>query len=216
MSTVSIEIITPDNIIITTLISLLFGVTGLTLRYYYFRKKSAREARTIISIDDILKGVDNIGSWLTKIKWHPDILVAIPGGGMIIAELLSFIINDYIPIITAFRKERTNDPLLILNSKEKCDTSKYSYYFSMTPMRSQKKILIVDIYLNSGETIELFRNKLIESGVQIENIKVAVIVQSNNFRTGERSSDYHSIESNNYDVEFPWGKAIAAERAKNA
>jgi hypoxanthine phosphoribosyltransferase len=89
------------------------------------------------------------------------------------------------------------------------ETSDYRHYLpeGVTEEPTDQKILILDDYAKTGESLRKFRKSLIELGFDSENIKTASIVCSETVTKGGEPPDYYSLSMPS-GFDFPWGEAI--------
>lgn len=194
---------------ILTILSVLVSIVSIVYAISVERKRRRleREKRTPFSWEHISSGVKDIRKWLQRRRFNPEMIIAIPGGGMIVAELLTFDKSEFLPIYVP-----TQLPAKQLPSKLNKDffvkTKKYFYHFPPSIELVGRRILILDIYQNSGETIDGICSWLIKNGVVRKNLKIAVITSVSTPRFTEFEADYSAYTSEGPNVFWPWGHAI--------
>ena len=88
-----------------------------------------------------------------------------------------------------------------------CETQKWSAYVPKEiTMYKDKKILIVDDIVFTGDLCSKLKDWFLENEFVTNNIKFACIVSTRAANESANAPDYYWKEINSFDFYFPWGK----------
>lgn len=88
------------------------------------------------------------------------------------------------------------------------ETKKYKQYIPKQLLENkQAKLLILDDFAMSGDSMLAITKFLIENGFVRENIKTATIVCTDAAFYAKKAPDFIWLKTSHIDFYFPWGKA---------
>lgn len=173
--------------------------------------------RTRFEWNDIERGVEEICEHLSSEEFIPDILVGIPGAGVIISQLA---------IIRMMEENRHTFILKCEPSEsesrfpsEYVETSTPTWRFGIPKETFQDpgiRILILDDFANSGHTLKNIKQFYLENGISENNIRTISLISRTGLRNEGMSPDYTWMEVESYHVYMPWGHASKNSRIKEA
>lgn len=192
---------------IWTVVGTLLGAVGVMFSINAFRKEKRLKS---ISWNDVNLAAKRFYRKLNKMGFTPDIIYSPGQKGGLIAKLLEEYYNVQIPIVTGFFTPRGSFSLET-NSFEKIATSKWDIFipdvFDLNTNKKDYKILIVDDFVMTGDSLQTFKNYLINLGYDIDNIKSCAIAITSIATAANKAPDlYEKVVSDN-DFYFPWGRA---------
>ena len=178
-----------------TILSFIIGVLGLipTIMYFIDLRQSKR-----ISWKATLKHVEKIADKIKHDSWEPDIFLAFPKGGLIVADLLNHHFHCDYDIVTVHTKRtigKYNEVVYIIRNP-----------YTNLGILKDKKILIVDDVLENGVTLIKVIELLCKAKIPRENIKTAVLGRSNGVDPAIQPDYYAFDYIKSKDLYLPWGK----------
>lgn len=188
------------------------GIIGLIYAFYSEnkRKKEQIHRQQRFEWGHVQQGVKQICNWIKQDKFNPDFLLTVPGAGIILTELASIELGEGMPIYivqqTPVQQSKTSHALSGLEIK----TSKWHYFIPQdifTHKKKDTKVLIIDDYAQSGDTLYEIKNTLVANGFKSENIKTASLITLKGLVESSKSPDYSWFFVDTYDVHMPWGHA---------
>ncbi len=190
--------------------SMIIGIIGAILTY-----KSYLKERTFknLSWEDINNGTKYIWKKLHKLNFKPDFIIAHNPKAGIIAYLLSqfFDYNIFIDVGYAVY----NNFVLADSSCEKnytiINTNRWKVFLSKDiqnmPNKENKKIIIVEDFILSGDFNSQLLKLLIDYGYSKENIIICCIAVTKIAITTEKAPNLYWKIVDDENFYFPWGKA---------
>lgn len=127
----------------------------------------ARRNTYVYNWNRVLKAIHSIKLQLQEHAFEPDVILAYPKGGLIVADLLGHEFDNRIPICTVYTRRLTKG----IRRQVHIDTR----YANLQEMKG-KKILLVDDVIQSGSTLQALV-ELLQSDYEIaeNNIRIAVL-----------------------------------------
>ena len=148
----------------------------------------------------IQQGVKQICTWLRADRFAPELIIAVEGGGVIVAALAAIEFGDTVPIYVA------NEPGGPLNGNRlKIDVS--GGQLSIPTELLEKKgvrVLICDDFAVSGATLDAIKTRIVSHGLKA---KTAALVGVETIKRFSAEPDYVWFISDNSNVYMPWGHA---------
>lgn len=88
-------------------------------------------------------------------------------------------------------------------------TSKYCHYVpdGLAAEASDKNVLIVDDFVQTGESMRKFKEQIVELGFAADNVRTAALVCSKAAQDGGKEPDFYARTMPS-EFQFPWGKAV--------
>ncbi|MBC9812389.1 hypothetical protein H9Y05_07870 [Crocinitomicaceae bacterium CZZ-1] len=194
-------------------LNIIFGIItiisfGLTI--YYGRKSSKLEkSRKKLDWTDLQSCANDLGNRMKKDNFTPDVIFTPGLKGATFVNLLVNEINNQVPVFVgiSYWKESFNDEELI-DEHELIETNKW--YVSIPKLmlkQKNKKVLIVDDFVMSGDFTSKLVQLLIENGFKEKNIKTMSVVTTKVAIGNHKEPTYHWLDIPDSNFYFPWGKA---------
>lgn len=186
--------------------TLSFGVLSV---YFYKKNLKLNEEKRRIEYSDLMKASKGLKGKILK-KFQPDVLFTPCRRGATIANLM-LDVGENIPLYVGFREDLRED---ILKSPPKNyeiapKTGKYNHYIPEGLLNENKdsNILVIDDFVDSGDSLKTIVEFLITKGFQRDKIKTATIVCTKTAIRSGKNSNFYVYEDMPYDFYFPWGRA---------
>ncbi|MDD1689205.1 MAG: hypothetical protein LUQ66_00910 [Methanoregula sp.] len=171
-----------------------------------------------ITWDELEKASRDLRKKFEETGFRPNIIFTPCRRGASIANMM-YGVDENIFLYVGLRidergKPKPSDlPLNDLNEEwEDVKTRKYHHYipkFFLTDLNRNKKLLILDDFAMSGDSLKDIVTDLIEKkGFKKENIKTATIICTSVARDANKSPDFTVFDTEYSDFYFPWGKAV--------
>jgi hypoxanthine phosphoribosyltransferase len=201
-------------------IGVVIGIFGVSYSIYTNRqskeidqlnKKLELQLKTI-GFDDIKNFSEYV---IAKIgNWHPDVIYAPDLRGAFVAFILSQEMRRSIPVLHGVIVTKSAVPVDTLKSDYNPDnrylefsTKKYHVLMdSQLTKYKDKKVLIVDEIVITGEVMERIRQELLARGFTDENVKTCSVVACSVAAKNDQAPDLNWRQVENADIVFPWGR----------
>ncbi len=191
----------------------ILGVGGIILSFYFQHenKKLQKELKRI-TWSDLVIAAREFRIKINKV-FKPDIIFSPCRRGATIANL--FIgVNENIFLFVGVREDiRDGDKFKCIPEKlnehwDTIGTNKYKQYIPKQLLENkQAKLLILDDFAMSGDSLLAITDYLIKNGFDRSNIKTATIVCTDAAFDAKKMPDFFWLKSPHTDFYFPWGKA---------
>lgn len=187
-----------------------FGALGVVLTFLTYcsdnkYKKLEREQKTF-SWSHIITGVRDLAK-KTK-EFNPDVILSLSGPGAIVANLLMVESSNYLPMFLGLseRKSAQQSFSKDIPYEHFIETTRWKTYLPDSfLMLNDKKVLICDDCVISGDTLHLIINKLITCGFKKENIMTASLFVTHVALDTNKGPDKYWFEVVNSKFYLPWG-----------
>lgn len=161
--------------------------------------------RKDISWREVKKGVTYLKKQLKKI--NPDYIITFSGRGAIVASLIIAEMDNEYPVYMCLLKRRYNKLFLNPQNWTSFDTSKWIVFVPDEVFTfKDKKIMIIDDIINSGETIEKLTEHLVKNHINKENIFSMSLVANEDVLARLHIPQEYWKKVNASDYNVPWGK----------
>jgi len=196
--------------ILLTIISLVIGIIGAIFTYRAYSRERALKS---ISWSDIQNGTKYIWKGLRNLGFTPDIMISPdPKGGIIAYQLSQFYDEDiFIDVGQAKRKNSTTPHISSKNYHTVICTNRWEVFLSKEIEdiidKEQKKVLIVDDFVLSGDFNSYLFDFLEKMGYKKENIKICCLAVTKVAISSDKAPDFYWKIVDDEDFYFPWGKA---------
>lgn len=186
-----------------TLISLAFTI-------YYGQKSSKLEKnRKKLDWTDLQSCANDLGAKIKKDNFVPEIIFTPGLKGATFVNLLMNEFTTQVPVFVgiSYWKESFSSEDLI-DEHELVETNKW--YVSVPKLmlkQKEKKILIVDDFVMSGDFTYNLVELLIKNGFEKEKIKTMSVVTTKVAIENHKKPTYFWLEISDSNFYFPWGKA---------
>ena len=197
------------------IVSILIGALGLGFGIYTYLKqrKERLHRQQRFEWNHIYQGVRQLCKWLKRDSFIPDFIVTVPGAGGVLATLASIELGEQVPVYLCHQKSIGKDQEFIAKRGEFVETAKWVYRIPDEVVAlTNKKLILLDDYAQSGQTLKNIKDKLIESGFPKENIRSAALISVVGLKESNMSPDYTWFWVDSYDVHMPWGHASSRVR----
>lgn len=179
------------------------------------RRKAQRLLRASTNFDweQMLVAANVISLEMRREEFLPGQILAIHGGGGIFGELLSIELGEEIPLTTIHITSKT-DPQEGRDGFLVKETTKWMQFIprSFPQFDSNQKVVIVDDFCISGDSLESLRHALEELGIASGNIKTAAPICTQQAVEALNAPDYCWQEVDSGRVNFPWGPGQKLQR----
>ena len=174
------------------LVGILGGIPGVIFLLIEYRKRNKSWRQIKNYVKDIANQIEVSG-------FKPDVFLAFPKGGLIVADLLGHRFNNDMDIAAIFTK-RTFD-----NEKKEIVYHIRTTYTELESLKG-KNILIVDDVLENGKTLREVIALLERNEVNRNNIKSAILGRSIGVHP-IIEPDFHAFDySKSKGLHLPWGE----------
>jgi len=187
------------------------GAVGAVLAAVAFwdAVRSRRRLKTI-AWEDLQKAARHLASKIKNEDFIPDLIIAPGPRGGIVAELVAqqFTMPPHILVGTTVRAKDADSWRTPITFVE-FPSVKWSVFFpeQVTELCPGSKILLIDDYARTGESITLISDWLASCGNDNTNIKTATVAVSEIAIDNQRDPDHHWKRVDSSDFSFPWGAA---------
>ena len=177
--------------------------------------KSYNDYDKEIGWDTIEKGIDKICRYLEAEAFIPDLMICVPGAGLIITELTKISMGlELIPTYSLVLQPKGITSLLN-KSLNTFEASGWKFTIPQSVYEEKRsKILVIDDFARTGDTLFYFRKELLSAGIQLENIKIISLISRKGILE-EKEPDYTVFWEETYKIGMPWGNISKIERVKN-
>lgn len=186
------------------IISLFIGAMGLYLTWSSNQK--AKESKTI-DWAQINTGLKHLSKRLKNSNFSPDYILAPGARSGIIAQEMAGFFDENIPVLIGYV---SREPILNGTAEDKFIIVRTSEWYVYLPPCvkdfSDKKVLIVQDWVRSGEFLLLVKRKLKELEYKEDNIKYCSIAVTQTPIDRNNAPDYYYKKASD-ECYFPWGKA---------
>lgn len=195
------------NIILSAL-SIVIGIAGFL--YAVVANKRRRKERLHrqqrFEWNHIYQGVRQICRDLLKSGFRPELLIGVPGAGLIITELTVIELGDVLPVYIIQQLPKSSIEDFPLASGASFNTEKWKYWIPSEILAlKDKKVLVIDDYAPSGDTLTFLKKELIKQGFKKDNIRTAVLVAPESLRETNKAPDIIWFWVDSTHVYMPWG-----------
>ena len=201
---------------LVSIISSLFGIVG-TVSSFHFQKKSKNVEKRLnrFTWHDIESGVNVLNKKISS-NFEPEIvLCASTGAAGIVANLYFLLTDKYIPVIYGSSKKIGTEFTVPVekNRKFSYKTGKCEVYVSdELDKYKDKKILIIEDIVLSGDSLEKEKELLINCGYKPDNIRSAALFVSNIAVCSNKQPDYYWFELDKLSkYYYPWGITVVGK-----
>jgi len=191
-----------------TFLTVIFGVGSIFITIYY-QIKNKQLNKKKITWEELQ---DFTNSLRKKINtgYKPDIYFSPCRRGATIANLM-FLADENIPLFVGIREDNRGKNTAFAFKHEGfviSKTEKYNHYIPKGLLDQKKfKLLIIDDFADTGDSLKTIVDFLVDNGFEKENIKTATVVCSETAHRARKAPDYFSTIMPS-DFRFPWGEAI--------
>jgi len=205
-----------QSIIISTIIGYIIAIFGVISTIFFGRKTSKLEKEKItLEWQDLETAAKDLAINIQK-KFTPDIIF-IPDSkdGTIVHMIKTQLSTELktIPImvgILIWKNEEGEKPNLtdyLQPFYDVCESKKWCAYIPKEiTMYKDKKILIVDDIVFTGDLCSKLKDWFHENKFVANNVKFACIVSTRIANESANLPDYYWKEIDSFDFYFPWGK----------
>jgi hypoxanthine phosphoribosyltransferase len=188
---------------------LVVGLSGFTFAVLNERRRRRQvlHRQQRFEWDHVYQGVRQLCRAIARDGFMPDVLIGIPGAGLILDTLAVIEWGDSLPVYVIHQEPI--DALPPANyAGVTFETSKWRYFISMEVLSlSQKKVLILDDYAHAGDTLRELRRVLETNGFRRDHVRTAALVANTGLKEIAKAPDYVWFWVDTFDVHMPWGHA---------
>ncbi len=194
-------------------LEIVLGIVSIlgTIGTFYFGAKAERMAREKqrFSWGDVEEGCRTLNRTAIG-RFKPDIIICFSGPSSIIANLMIQLSNYFVPVYTSVlqKPDILSDRYFSTQSFEHIVTSQWQLHVPAEIFLDKtKRVLLVDDYVHSGESLSVLKQKLLDRGFPVSNVKSCALICSNIAKEANRAPDYFKYLLDNSVFYLPWGKA---------
>jgi hypoxanthine phosphoribosyltransferase len=185
----------------------LISIAG-TVGTFYYGGKSFRLAQDKVrfSWDDVANACRHLrGSAVSRFK--PQAVVCFSGPSAIVASILMEVAEYYAPMVVVFLEKQLGDKVAtrLMPGYRRIDTAKWRLFIpEMLFTFSDKRTLLIDDCVVSGESLALLKTILMENG--FSEIKTCSVVCTYIAQRSNRTPDYYCYLVDYSKFHMPWGE----------
>lgn len=185
------------------------GVVGVLLTVYYENKtRKLERLNKSLSWSELQAGTHDLTKQFRG-SFQPEVILSPNLRGGILSHLIMDSYDYHIPVFIGqifWRKLEGEIPSI--PDHFQIQTGKWMLYIPKSLMEfSDKKLLIVDDFAMSGDTLASVKQVLVENGFDENKIKTVSLVTTKVAIQNSKASDYFWKAAEDDDFYFPWGKA---------
>lgn len=179
----------------------------LTVYFGVQSKRLFREKRRF-SWEDMQTGSRELARTIRR-DFMPEIIYTLSPRGAIIVYLSISEMGDHIPVYVGIQEDIRNNPFSSPpQDHEVVSTSKWNNYIPTSLFKeSDKKLLILDDFAMSGDSLTNLVKFFVKKGFSNDNVKTATLVCTNTAIDGRKAPNYYWFPIPDAQFYFPWGKA---------
>jgi hypoxanthine phosphoribosyltransferase len=148
---------------------------------------------------DLARAVDRSG-------YMPDFILSISDRGAIVSNLVARELRRQIPIITVGYLDEA-DEVSIPGFLTLCGAKTTTFLPEGLKDLKDKKILLVDDFVMSGDGVLRVKNQLLKYGFPEDCIRSGSVVATRISIASKKGPDFFAREARDFDFFFPWGRA---------
>jgi len=191
-------------------VSLALAVIG-TAGTIYFGFKAQRLERRIrrFDWDDVLTGVKTVSKQVSRDS-RPDLMLSVSGPGSIVSNLLLTETSTHVPLYVAIsqRADETQHPCRP-HYRVTMQTTKWRTYIPDDVFAfKDKRILVCDDCVLSGDTMAALTKVLVDNGFERRNITTMALFVTDVARSANKAPDFFWFEVPDSDFYLPWGRSL--------
>lgn len=228
MVNINMQLVTNITAVVGVIASLYFGLR--TLKHRGETNKLLR-ASTNFDWGQMLVAADVIAKEMRRKNFSPHLILAIHGGGAIFAQLLSIQLGEEIPLtnihILAKKDDAPSSGNLVFLRNEWAQlapedtkdflltiTNKWVQFIPeyLKQDSADKKVVVVDDFCISGDSLASVRDGLKGLGFARDNIKTVAPLATRQAINAANPPDFWWIVVNTDAVNFPWGPGQKRQR----
>lgn len=199
-----------DAVSLVAIGGLIGTFVGIATTIHYHQKTEALiEEKKQVTWEELRNEAKTLSSEIDE-AFEPDIVVTPGLRGATVANLMRGVYESLL-VYVGVREDKRMDHLLPSEPKgyvHVSETTKYNHYLPASVVdETDKKVLILDAYTESGQSLLSFENFLRDHGFPENNIRRATIFCSEESNRDGNDPDFYSIEISS-PFYFPWGKAV--------
>jgi hypoxanthine phosphoribosyltransferase len=174
----------------------------------YLKNKKLSRERISFRWADVHAGANDIARYFRKQSFEPELLLTLSVRGATIAGVTSLEYDGCMPIYLCVQEDVAapfpNPP----TDHTVVETAKWRTHIpNALKSHSAQRILVIDDFVASGDSLQLVRAKLQEFGFQKTRIKTATLVCTTTAIQTKKAPDYYCQEVPTPNFRFPWGRA---------
>lgn len=149
---------------------------------------------------DLARAVD-------RSDFTPDVILALSERGAMAAHLIARELHHQVPIITAGYLNAPGDAVELPGFMALHGTKATVYLPERINELSDRRVLLVDDFVMSGDGLATAVRTLTEAGHSPERIRTAAVVTTRLAIANRKGPDFRAREAHDFDFYFPWGRA---------
>ncbi|MFE3846179.1 phosphoribosyltransferase family protein [Thermoplasmatota archaeon] len=195
---------------IVTYISIIIGILGI-IGTFYFGFKSVYLQQKIKKYDwkDVEIGIEEISNKIFK-KFQPDVLLSLSGPGSIVANLMLTKTAKFIPLYVGISKKINSKDFTFEPQKMKTiTTTRWKTYIPDEIFKlNNKRIVIIEDAVITGDTLNKLVNVLIKNGIKRKNILTISLFTTELAVSSNKGPNIYWIKQKDSDFYLPWGNCL--------
>ncbi|WP_409344265.1 phosphoribosyltransferase family protein [Paenibacillus sp. MBLB4367] len=186
------------------------GVVGAVASYNSEHKRKKEEKmRKTLTWAELQAGTNDICKELRRKQFEFDVILTPNLRGGIISELIKDHFDRHIPVFVGqiFWREMDGD-IPVIPEHFPIETGKWMLYLPDAVANfKDSRLLIVDDFAMSGDTVFNIKKELVARGFQPKNIGTFSLITTPIAKANNKAPDFHWRTSEDNSFYFPWGKA---------
>ncbi len=195
---------------IVNIISIIIGLLGI-IGTFYFGLKSLRLQRKLRRFDwkDVEAGIEELSRKIFN-EFEPDAMLSLSGPGSIIANLLLTKTAKFVPLYLGIsRKIDADDFTFEPQWSKSIRTTRWKTYIPDEIFKlTDKKIVVIEDTVITGDTMTEIVRILTENGIKRENILTVALFTTELATTSNKGPDVYWFKLPESNFYLPWGKSL--------
>jgi len=194
---------------VTNISSASITVVSILVSIFVFRKnrKLQKELKSF-KWEKVHSSSLELGKIIKK-DFSPDVILTYTPRSGIIALLLRDLVNVKSPVFVGVVFHKKSPIGFAPSHFWKVETNKMDIFIPDALLDYiDKKILIVDEYTLTGDSLSVLKSFLIQKGFNEKKIRTASLIKTTTAEISKKSPDYSFFTVDYTDFYLPWGKAL--------
>jgi len=186
---------------------------GIGTLYFGVEARRLRNRNIRFDWDDVQLGARKLAQSIFK-NFSPEIVFCSSGPSALVANLMLTEIDRYLPVYVGFSQRIDRADLCLTSSYQiEIITTKWKTYLpNEVFLLKDKKVLIIEDCIITGDTIKELLGVFLARGFKRENILVASLIVTDYAINANKGPDTHYYKVTDSSVFYmPWGKGVGKD-----
>lgn len=187
----------------------ILSVAGTAGTFYYGIKSNRLEReRRKLSWDDLTVAALDLAQKVTK-EFQPDLIYALSARGTAVSLMALPELGCNLPLYVGLAEDEKHHKFCFRpDAFEQLKTTKWTLHVPVALFcNSKRKVLVVDDFVMSGDSLKAVVDLLVSKGFDQQNIKTAAIVSTRVAADAGKAPNFTWLNVPDANFYFPWGKA---------